>query len=64
MKISDIAEVITSLGIFLTGLASLIKAIKKNQSKNDYHGSLSKVLVGKGRKPHCLFRLYHIEIKP
>ncbi|WP_438477373.1 hypothetical protein [Streptococcus pluranimalium] len=29
MKISDIAEVITSLGIFLTGLASLIKAIKK-----------------------------------
>ncbi|WP_302848983.1 hypothetical protein [Streptococcus uberis] len=29
MKISDIADVLTSVGVLLTGIASIIKALKK-----------------------------------
>ena len=54
MKISDIAEVITSLGIFLTGLASLIKAIK--------HTKISSEEISDGRKYSLLFLCDKVEV--
>lgn len=54
MKISEIAELMVATGTLLTGIVSVIMAIKKKSQKNASHAKQSgssKALVGWGESP-------------
>ena len=53
MKISEIAELMVATGTLLTGIASVIMAIKKSQknARQANQSGSSKALVGWGESP-------------
>lgn len=61
MRISEIADLLTSIGTLLIGIASIITAIKKNLKRKTGHGDSNKVLVVVwGSSPLPLLIVYHI----